>query len=192
MRNMIVAYKGGGYDGCIWEPNFAFFDKNGVLCDVGSSGYAGLFKKGKPQQKDTLEELTKLVLSQEWQDDASAEFFDLTERGVKSMFNSYRGDFCLYVMKEIEELSRGTGHSSGSPGVPCTECGVFHDPEDMMLPEGCGRGDGGIGIIIDDVICQDCYCAGCCRECSSYRGTDQLEEGLCSDCYEKREGDSDD
>lgn len=176
--NMIVAYHGGGYDGCVWEPNFAFFDKNGVLHDVGSSGYAGLFRGGKPQLADNLEKLTELVLSDEWQQDNDATFYSLTPSGVRSMFNRYRRDFCLHVMKEIEDLA------DDSPGTPCSCCGEFGHPEDMVLPEECGRGDGGVGIIIDDVVCMDCYSRWTCMSCDQFCGEGNLDNhGLCDSCF---------
>ena len=29
MKHTLVQYQGGGYDGCIWEWNFAFYDNSG-------------------------------------------------------------------------------------------------------------------------------------------------------------------
>lgn len=46
----LVEYHGGGYDGCIWEANFCFFDSFGDFYDVYSSGVMGC---------DTVEKLAK-------------------------------------------------------------------------------------------------------------------------------------
>jgi hypothetical protein len=41
LKNCIVAYEGGGYDGCMCEWNYAYFDKEGKFADIYSSGIAG-------------------------------------------------------------------------------------------------------------------------------------------------------
>ena len=47
-RNSLIQYKGGGYDGCFWEWNYAWFDARGHFHDIYSSGYKGC---------DTLDEV---------------------------------------------------------------------------------------------------------------------------------------
>ena len=37
----IVQYKGGGYDGCFWEWNYAYYDRNGVFHSLYHSGRSG-------------------------------------------------------------------------------------------------------------------------------------------------------
>ena len=44
MKDTLLVYRGGGYDGCIWEFNAALWDKHGKFHDIHSSGYAGLFR----------------------------------------------------------------------------------------------------------------------------------------------------
>ena len=39
--NSLVQYKGGGYDGCFWEWNYAFIDARGHFHDIYNSGYKG-------------------------------------------------------------------------------------------------------------------------------------------------------
>jgi hypothetical protein len=41
MKNILVQYQGGGYSGCVWEWNFAYFDNDGKFYDVYSSGSMG-------------------------------------------------------------------------------------------------------------------------------------------------------
>ena len=50
MKNTLVQYKGGGYDGCFWEWNFCYFDKDGVWHDIFSSGRRGCDSLVKIQQ----------------------------------------------------------------------------------------------------------------------------------------------
>lgn len=42
MRNLLIQYKGGGYDGCFWEWNFAYYDDNKQFHDIHSSGRYGI------------------------------------------------------------------------------------------------------------------------------------------------------
>jgi hypothetical protein len=39
--NTIVQYKGGGYDGCIWEWNYAYLDGLGKFHSIVATGYRG-------------------------------------------------------------------------------------------------------------------------------------------------------
>lgn len=41
-KNMLVQYRGGGYEGCYWEQNFFVFDKDGKFYNVISTGSAGV------------------------------------------------------------------------------------------------------------------------------------------------------
>ena len=42
MKNVLVQYQGGGYDGCFWEWNFFFIDKDEKFHDIFSSGREGI------------------------------------------------------------------------------------------------------------------------------------------------------
>jgi hypothetical protein len=50
----LVAYHGGGYDGCIYEWNYAFFDEDGQFHDLFSSGCMGC--RTEAELRDTLED----------------------------------------------------------------------------------------------------------------------------------------
>lgn len=39
--NTIVQYKGGGYDGCFWEQNYAYFDGEGNFHNIVATGRNG-------------------------------------------------------------------------------------------------------------------------------------------------------
>ena len=49
-NSTLVMYEGGGYDGCIYEWNYAFIDNDGCFHDIASTGYKGC---------DTLEKLVE-------------------------------------------------------------------------------------------------------------------------------------
>ena len=48
--NILVQYSGGGYDGCFWEWNFFYVDKQGMFYDIQSSGSAGIDNKQDAEQ----------------------------------------------------------------------------------------------------------------------------------------------
>lgn len=41
LKNVLIVYRGGGYDGCFWEPNVAFFDSEEIFYDILSTGCNG-------------------------------------------------------------------------------------------------------------------------------------------------------
>lgn len=41
LKSVVVSYQGGGYDGCVWEWNYAFLDKEGGFHSIFSSGVFG-------------------------------------------------------------------------------------------------------------------------------------------------------
>jgi hypothetical protein len=47
--NTLVSYEGGGYDGCMWEWNYAYIDKDGVFHNLASTGIHGCDTLGKLQ-----------------------------------------------------------------------------------------------------------------------------------------------
>ena len=49
--NSLISYRGGGYDGCIYEWNYAYIDKDGEFHDIYSSGKMGC------KTREDLEEL---------------------------------------------------------------------------------------------------------------------------------------
>jgi hypothetical protein len=42
LRNVLIQYKGGGYDGCFWEWNFFMFDGRGKFHNLMSTGRMGI------------------------------------------------------------------------------------------------------------------------------------------------------
>jgi hypothetical protein len=47
--NTLVSYEGGGYDGCMWEWNYAYIGKDGVFHNLASTGIHGCDTLGKLQ-----------------------------------------------------------------------------------------------------------------------------------------------
>lgn len=51
----LVAYKGGGYDGCFWEWNYAYIDTKGKFHNVLSTGFLGVESLEDLEEKDNDE-----------------------------------------------------------------------------------------------------------------------------------------
>lgn len=139
LRNCLVQYHGGGYEGCFWEYNYAFLDKHGAFHCLLATGRRGL---------DTMEDLCEHLSEQ---------------RGYQTVYT-----YQLDVPAEAEEFSEETNDGgvilvaewlhSHWPELdlagPCTECGekfpiwsAMHDSY---------RGNGGIGVVMTGRVCADC------------------------------------
>lgn len=164
MKNKILGYHGGGYSGCFWEPNFAYADKSGKIHDLYSSGRDGMFDKGK--QIHEIKDLDCL------------QTYPITQKGVDKMLKDYREDFVVGIVKILIDK-----HGL-ELGVKCGKCNQIADPHDVTFES--YKGDGGIGVIHDGVICPDCYSAGTCQKCEEYCG-DLNSYGLCDYCQSEIE-----
>jgi len=48
-NSCLIQYQGGGYDGCIYELNYAYIDADGEFHNIASTGYKGCDTLGKLQ-----------------------------------------------------------------------------------------------------------------------------------------------
>lgn len=162
MKNTLVQYKGGGYDGCFWEWNWFFFDKNGEFHNIFSSGYAGVTSK---------EQAAELL---SYGGDRHVYRYDLTKT------------------EDIDELSRECNpvnlvsilewfcdnrQPDGSPYIDfyvrCSDCGErIWDTSEISLEE--WHGCGGIMLTADKVLCQGCWSNGTCDCCGEYVGEENI------------------
>jgi len=138
MRNTLIQYRGGGYDGCIWEWNFAWFDDVGDFHDVFSSGYSGC---------KTAAQLAEAMRR---------------DRGVYRYPFRRRAKIEEFVRETNDGLVVGVGRwlRENFPDqadrllVTCGTCDrrfvadeAFHDGY---------RGNGGIGVSYEGFVCPDC------------------------------------
>jgi len=165
MRNKVIGYEGGGYDGCFWEPNFAYIDQTGKVYDLYSSGRAGMFKDNK--QVYQINQLTDM------------QSYPVTQEGINTMLQDYRQDFVVGVVKML------CNDFDLDLGVKCDKCESIADANEIEFES--YTGDGGIGIISDGIICSECYNNSRCINCCEY-DSDLNEYGLCSYCLSEIEG----
>ena len=162
-RSTIVYWHGGGYDGCIWEPNMGFVDDRCEWHPVVSTGC------GKIPDEDTLLEAIE-------ENDAAKDeirtatggyrtwdYFSvhpLTQEGADWLQKNVRADYVARLIDRVNECP----DVSESLMMKCTHCGKHFSSYDYSYSElvsiateaGYYRGDGGIGIITDSVFCEDC------------------------------------
>lgn len=160
--NTLVQYQGGGYDGCVWEWNFFFIDKDGVFHDVFSSGTAGI---------TTREQAEELLASGK---DKRGDFFvcDLTDAKAIMEFNKECNP--VNVRDVLRWFSKEPDYGIDFFAV-CSACDghIFMNDEEPSLED--WHGCGGIMSTADKLICSECRINGHCGFCGDYYGEDSEE-----------------
>ncbi len=174
--NVLIQYDGGGYDGCIWEWNYFYIDKQGTFENIAASGIGGIT-------------------------DATRAAELLENNG-----NSFSTDVSVYSLDSEEDMKRFAEETAcpnvlgvirwfnnynmpdAEPFAICSECGCkMVDADEIHLIDihGCG----GIMSTADNMLCYECYGAGVCGCCGEYyKDLHEYEEDyLCEYCIEDAE-----
>lgn len=140
-RSCLVQYKGGGYDGCIWEFNYAFLDPNG--------GFHNLLATGRNGCK-TLGELVDHLVSLKAGDYYAPYLYQMTvPEQVNEFITASNDGAVVMVAKWLHE-----NWPELELSAPCTECGVKFP---LHLAEHDGyKGAGGLAIVMCGLVCPDC------------------------------------
>lgn len=140
-RSALIQYAGGGYDGCVWEWNYAFLDPNGKFHNVLSTGSRGC------TSMDDLEQ----VLTMEFDSfpPNPAVMFLAQEDSFEAFRAKTNDGNVLFVAKWLQEhWPEFTFHGS------CDTCqGRF--PIHTAEHDGY-TGNGGIGIAMEGIVCPAC------------------------------------
>jgi len=107
MKNTLIQYRGGGYNGCYWEWNFFYFDKNGKFYNILSTG-----RNGVKDEKDAA----RLLAANE----NSTYFYRITTKKARKEFVRENNPFL--VAKIIHWLGENTKLCLS---WPCDNCGIF-------------------------------------------------------------------
>lgn len=140
LSNVLFQYKGGGYDGCMWEWNFFAFDKNGKFLNIFTSGYKGV--KSAEEAIGVLANTTEKSFSYNMGDESAiAEFQRENNSGN-----------VVSVTRVINKASSSEGYDFPLMWFLCDDCGekVCQGTMDGAY------GDGGIHIAFSDKLCEDC------------------------------------
>lgn len=176
----LVQYKGGGYDGCIWEWNFFLLD-NGRFIDIYSSGYKGVSDQEGADR-----------LMAEADDTSSTYVYDL--KSEESLLEFTKENNPTNVGRVCQVVNGMLNNDVMF--YECTYCGerVYpHKSDPILFDEDNYHGDGGIGIVFEAVLCENCYCNRCER-CEAIIGPDDTarlsadeETYICQYCAEDEE-----
>lgn len=153
LNNKIFSWKGGGYSGCLWEPNLGFVDETGVWHPSVSTGYNGI------SSKEDLEEYLE-----NGDDGRGIQVLDLTQDSINLLCKTIRNDYVAELVDSIN--SHAARHKMERLKMVCSECGKLFRSEyedfrthiAVMTMDGFYHGDGGIGIMCSDILCDDCIC----------------------------------
>jgi len=150
--NILVQYDGGGYDGCIWEWNYFYIDKQGVFHNIQSSGCAGI---------DNLQAATELIDNNGNSFSNKVYVYDVgSEQDIITFSNESHPYHVTGVLQWFEDYN--------SPDAEffavCSECGN-HITE-------CGDA----ATYGDRLFCYECYSVGQCPCCDEYVGDDNIVE----------------
>jgi len=169
----LVQYKGGGYDGCFWEWNYAvIFDNEWQtqFIDIFSSG-----RNGIKNLDDMLDHLNN---------DSGYYLYNLDQKGLKTFANESNAGHVLGVARFLYE------NLGIELYADCTMCENEFLAYDGILEgfEGCG----GIEIQATELICPDCQVNFRCDSCGdiddSTQYRDKFDESLCEYCNGYAEG----
>lgn len=155
-ENILVQYRGGGYDGCFWEWNYFYIDKDGNFHDIQSSGRAGIRNKA---------ELYVLDLS-----DEDVYVYDVTDVKDIEMFSKECNVVNITGVLQWFEDNPQDGIEFFAVCSVCSE--HIETCEDIHLEE--WHGCGGIASTADVLLCSGCYACGVCGCCDEYVGTEDL------------------
>ncbi len=178
MKNILIEYQGGGYDGCVWEWNYCLVDKNGKFFNIHSSGYAGIDHKEqlKTRLTNTTDKVGKDFSIYNFSNPA-----DLAEFAKESNVHGVLG-CAQWVDKHDPDIS------DNLIPLTCSCCGEDKDSDDVEFTPDDYQGDGGIGIQFNSLLCHECNSIHSCGYCGDYYGPEYEhfnDDGYCEYCAEK-------
>jgi len=167
--NTIVQYEGGGYDGCFWEFNYAYFDSDRQFHDIYSSGYKGC---------DSVEKLQEALekANQRYGRPSRLDFYHLDDSEEVERFGRETPiSHLLHAAKWFQE--------NEIPVKLTVKCDLCERIVPVVQCEGEGvHGVGGIATQYNDIVCAECEDEGTCRYCGSFVGKECIEPatGYCT------------
>lgn len=170
MKNVLVMYHGGGYDGCISELNYAYFDGKGNFHCIFASGLLG--RKTEERVLDVLAKDTTDLY--EFDDPEELKRFG-REAPLSHLIGV--GNWLAHDPKISEKVKLT---------VVCEACECEVEVAGEKPEGGCqGIGSHGVGGIVSEyngIICQQCNDKGTCACCGEYNDPEDIDfdTGYCT------------
>lgn len=142
MRRILI-FRGGGYDGCIWEWNALLFDQGKLAGKQLVSGRSGQHALATVQELGVYRGVLALIRGgYNSRKEETTPFLIRTDAQWETFCKEWNSGFVRTVAK-----------AAGRP-CRCDRCGKFFDWEEIFHTG--YRGDGGVGIQYEDNKCSDC------------------------------------
>lgn len=137
--NTLIAYHGGGYDGCIWEWNWAYIDDHGTFHSIYHSGLFGC---------ETLEKLER-------QYQGNPKHFQFTDMGDEAARDRFADEESVTAVGLCSKWFADNGHPDYVLRPKCDKC-------ERRFPAVQGHGSaarcvGGVEMAYSRIVCDDCY-----------------------------------
>jgi hypothetical protein len=181
LKNVLVEYQGGGFDGCFWEWNYAFVDCKGRFHDIFSSGSKGC---------TTLKELHDYMTAADASPSRHGSMYGTYRINVKADLERFADSAPVDRLVAVARWFSYNQFKRVAIEPKCTACGHRFNAL-SGTPEGL-QGEGGIVLAHSEIVCEDCYSQHSCPDCNEYYGPDYKgwkddEDGrACEYCAERR------
>jgi hypothetical protein len=151
MKNVLAQYKGGGYSGCFWEWNYAFFDKKEKFHNILATGSQGC--ENLEDWKECLKEHIERQKQYPNLDRKNIYFYCFDKPGQISEFIKESADQNVLTVAKwfAENLPEYTKFFDFS----CEECGCKINLSEAH--HNSYKGNGGIGIQLLGKVCEGCF-----------------------------------
>ncbi len=186
-KNLLIQYKGGGYDGCFWEWNYFLFDSEGKFHVIAASG-----RNGIRTETDARSYLANGMTADDkrigWKFRAkkNEDFYAYRLTFKKSLHEFQSECAATNVADVVAKVNEIYGHNvmywkCDACSCKCYDADMYHDGY---------KGNGGIGVQMLGKLCMDCYSSGLCHSCGEYSSEDLVEtddEYCCKWCAESKQ-----
>ena len=155
--NTLYQYRGGGYDGCFWEWNYAYIDQSGKFHDLYSTGYKGA---------KTLEDLESHIETHnktEWSFERLYTYNMASPEALEELATENNAANLLIVAGAMRKLGFKIM-------APCSCCA-----NSVVVTNCIGdnpQWSGGLAYYYKDLICGDCQDNYTCCNCGEFIGDD--------------------
>lgn len=179
-KNLLVAYRGGGYDGNFWEWNLFMFDSNREFVDIYSSGFAGITDPKVAYQLYCDIKAGHEHLGSEHRITAYSQMHKFQA--------TYNPGLVKSVVKAIwEHYQNSPDFNKVRAHICCDLCGgEIYDLDEIAFVN--YRSDHVLGRCSGPIaprtkICWECFSQGRCEQC--WEEKEDVEDAYCPDEVEK-------